>query len=285
MTTVGQRRKFDKLDLRTREWAVILNDSSIKERKLVRNANEGQYRACSYDLTVGSVITPEGDVVDEHALKPQGVVKVVSAEIVDVPSNLTGYVHVKTGLCNEGVLALNIGIVDPGFSGPLQSTLINFGKNLHRLHKGSVFGRITFHEQMPSNGQSKSVERTIEQVKTEAKSHVDKYLAEDFLNFSKTVKKAAKKAAGEYRNTLLYYAPALALLLTIFTFVLNFSNMSRMESYINVKDRTAELEDRREMAAKISELEKNRDELSEEVKQLKEQIKITPVEPKPALSK
>ena len=59
-------------------------------------------------------------------MPPQGIVQVVSSERVKVPSTITGLATVKTSLCNEGLLALNIGIIDPGYEGAISSFLLNF---------------------------------------------------------------------------------------------------------------------------------------------------------------
>jgi hypothetical protein len=198
------------------------------------------------------------------------------------------YVHVKTALCNEGVLALNIGIVDPRWSGPLQSALLNFGKVTHRIHKGDVFGRITFHlteaPEQPTEAELGELTRrlctTENEVKARAQSHVDTFLAADFLDFSNTVKAAAKKATAEYRNTLLWYAPVLALLLGLFTYFLNFANMHRLEGYINVKDRADQEERMDKLSSDLAEVRKNQADLIEELKRLKAE---PPPEPAPPL--
>jgi deoxycytidine triphosphate deaminase len=270
MTRTVGRRKFRQRQ--RRETKMILDDVSIKARKLVRNGRPKNYRKASYDLTVGGIVTPNGEVVDEYLMEPQGMTKVISAELVDLPKDITGYVHVKTGLCNQGVLALNIGIVDPGFSGPLQSALLNFGKAKHRLMKGDVFSRITFHEQMADDSEFVREVRSVDQVQADAKQHVDKYLAKDFLNFSKTVKKAADRAVAGYRSTLLWYAPLLALLLTIFTLLLNFSNMWRLERYMNVDSLAAELSERAALADQVAALEQALDELRQELEQVRTPI-------------
>jgi len=255
---------------------MILNDTSIRARGLVRNANDDRYRTASYDLTVAAVIAPSGEIVSEHLLPPQGMIKVVSEEIVDIPANITGYVHVKTGLCNEGVLALNIGIVDPCFCGPLQSALINFGKVSQRIRKGMVFGRITFHEQMAPDTPPKAVKRSVDDVKAAAQSDVDRFLAADFLNFSKTVEEASKKAGEDYRATLLKYIPLMVVILASLTYFLNFANMSRLESYISVKDRATEERQRDEMADQIKALEADRESLKAEIELLRNQVSSAP---------
>lgn len=260
----------------TKEDRVILDNSKIKELNIVHNATESLFRAASYDLTIGSIITADGEVAYEHALAPQGIVKVVSQEIIDMPANVTGYVHVKTQLCNEGVLTLNIGIVDPCFNGPLQSTVLNFGKNVYRLHKGAVFGRITFHKHIAAGKKVVPVERSMTQAVQDAQSHVDKYLAEDFLNFSKTVKRAAEEAAGKFKVTLFVWVPALALMLAGITYFLNFSNMTRLEGYINVKDRAADLKHEEDTEATVIELVKKNAALEAEVDSLRIQIQKQP---------
>ena len=52
----------------------------------------------------------------------------------------------KTGLSNDGILALSTGIVDPGYEGRVASILINFGKDSFDLNRGESFLRLTFHK-------------------------------------------------------------------------------------------------------------------------------------------
>ena len=260
---------------------MILGKKSIKDLGLISKVtDEGKYGDASYDLTVGTIVTPDGDTgKTSFPLKPQGIVKVVSQEEFKLPPDVMGYVHVKTALCNEGVLALNIGIVDPCFSGPLQSALLNFGKVTHRIHKGDVFGRITFHQSQKLETDPLDPERVVKlqklivsetKAKASAQSDVDKYLAADFLDFANTVKKAAKRATSEYRNTLLWYAPVLALLLAIFTYLLNFANMHRLEGYINIKDRATETTEIDELKANIKKLTDDQEEVLREIRGPKE---------------
>jgi deoxycytidine triphosphate deaminase len=262
---------------------MILNDITIKQLNLVKNAKENSFRSASYDLTIGKIITPYGDPVDERILPPQGVVKVISNESVEIPPHITGYVHVKTHLCNQGVLALNIGIVDPGFSGPLQSTLINFGKIRHRIRKGETFGRITFHEQNNAGSKTTINDRSMDDVIHAAKHDVDVYLAPDFLDFNKTVTEAAKKATDGYKEALIKYLPFIAILLAGLTYFLNFANMSRLEGYINVKDRAADVQERQELRAALVKLATKSDALEAELAQIRQASRPSASE-KPARS-
>src|SRR5262249_15838303 len=106
----------------------MLSADEIKAKQIVQNAVPTQYRSASYDLRIGKIIPPSGTANNEFILSPRGMVEVISKERVKLPSDVSGYAMVKTGLCDEGILAINIGILDPGYEGLISSTLINFGK-------------------------------------------------------------------------------------------------------------------------------------------------------------
>ena len=254
---------------------MILGKKRIKELRLISKGVEAKYGEASYDITVGTIVSPDGETSRaEFPLPTQGIVKVISQEEFKLPANVMAYVHVKTALCNEGVLALNIGIVDPRWSGPLQSALLNFGKVTHRIHKGDVFGRITFHQtdapEEPTEAELRELTRrlsaTENEMKSRVQSHVDTFLAADFLDFSKTVKAAAKKATKSYRNNLFLYVPALAFLLAILTYFLNFANMHRLEGYINIKDHADQEERLDKLNSDLAEVRKNQADLIEQLK-------------------
>ena len=177
---------------------MVLNGATITERGLVLGGVTSSLRDASYDLTIKDLVTSEGKIVDEYLLPAQGIVKVISAEEVRMPQDVVGYVLVKTGLCNEGVLALNIGIVDPGFEGPLQSALINFGKTDIRLHAGDVFSRISFHA-LNAPGSTRPAAVSRDSVQRSVKQQIDRFLPATFLDIPKTAEKAAEKMFADYK--------------------------------------------------------------------------------------
>src|SRR5260370_40977719 len=125
----------------------LLSGEEIKSQALVENcADENLYRASTYDLSIGEII-PAGtaSVGFEYILPPGGTVRVVSKELLKLPSNITGHALLKNELCRKGILALNIGVIDPGFQGPISSTLINFVQGEFVVKPGSSFLRISFH--------------------------------------------------------------------------------------------------------------------------------------------
>lgn len=215
---------------------MVLSGATILSREFISNAVGSSLRDCSYDLTIKDFITPEGKVVDEFVLQSQGIVKVISAEEVKIPQDVVGYVLVKTKLCNEGVLALNIGIVDPGFQGPLQSALINFGKTDIRLHAGDVFSRISFHSLDVPRSTPAPLPLNRESVKRDVKQQVDRFLPPTFLDITKTSERAAEKIFSDYKSALLKWLPVSALLIGVMTFALNFGNMWLLYGYMKPQD-------------------------------------------------
>lgn len=123
---------------------MLLSGEAISQRHLVNNASNDGYRGASYDLHIGKIIDPGGGERDTYVLPPQGIVAVVSRETVNIPKNVAGFAMVKTSLCNEGILAINIGVIDPLYCGSVSSFLINFRKNSYVLAAGQVFLRLTF---------------------------------------------------------------------------------------------------------------------------------------------
>src|ERR1700722_10088410 len=101
----------------------LLRGEEMKASGLVAESEEKLYRAATYDLSVGDIILAGGKLWEYSAyeLKPGGMVRVVSKETLTLPDTITGHVLLKNDLCTKGVLAINIGVVDPGFKGPISS--------------------------------------------------------------------------------------------------------------------------------------------------------------------
>jgi deoxycytidine triphosphate deaminase len=101
----------------------MLSRDDIKKFAIIRDGNDQGYRAASYDVRIGTILASrDGDSVREtgcYVLQPQGMVEVISSETVKVPPNIAGYASVKTDLSRQGLLALNTGILDPGYEGPV----------------------------------------------------------------------------------------------------------------------------------------------------------------------
>jgi len=211
---------------------MVLSGQAIVTGGLISTVKTLRVRDASCDLTVGAIVDPQGKEVGEYVVPPQGIVRIVSEETLKIDAEHLAYVHVKTSLCNRGILALNIGIVDPGFDGPLGSTLINFGKTPYMLHEGEVFGRLTVHKIIRPNVTPATNLVSRSDAKRLAQSYVLDYLSDSFLNLAKTTEETAKKVFDEYKTVIIKYVPVFAFGLALLVFLLNFSNLWITQAYI-----------------------------------------------------
>jgi deoxycytidine triphosphate deaminase len=200
----------------------LLNGQEIKASDLIEGASDRGYRAASYDVRIGQIVGPDGELLDSYLLPPQGVVEVISQERMKLPTGISGYALVKTGLCNEGVLALNIGIIDPGYDGLLSSALVNFSKKGRLLLAGETFLRLTFHRVAETNGQSRSVPMKNEEYIADKRRKVAENFPKHFLNVDELVDHATNDAVKKLRSTFFWGVPLTAVGLALLTFFINF---------------------------------------------------------------
>ncbi|HKD06115.1 MAG TPA: hypothetical protein VKB79_09460 [Bryobacteraceae bacterium] len=185
----------------------LLSGEEIRSEGLIHGAIVEMFRASTYDLSIGEIV-PGGkkdtalQTDGGFRLQPGGMVRVVARESLSLPNDITGHALPRNTLCTQGVLAINIGIVDPGYAGPISSTLINFGAAEVQLAPGMPFLRVSFHRcpASPKASEAKRWDRDeyIEHLKLEVKA----YSAPTFLNLDETVKQAAEGAFGKFKNAL-----------------------------------------------------------------------------------
>jgi hypothetical protein len=122
---------------------MILNREQIEAAGIVSGAIQASCRATTYDATIGDIIA-EGELLekDTFVLEKRGVVWVVSAEEFEFGDTKTGLATLKTTWTHKGVLALNVGVVDPGWKGPLATALVNFSGGKISISKGDPFFRV-----------------------------------------------------------------------------------------------------------------------------------------------
>lgn len=124
---------------------MFLNHEEIKKRNLITPANVDEFSSASYNLTVKYIIDMNGKKVEDHyKLRPQGMAYVIFNETINMPPDLIAFAHVKTALTKRGVMATNIGIIDPSYIGLISTLLINFGKADLMITKDDPALRITF---------------------------------------------------------------------------------------------------------------------------------------------
>lgn len=122
---------------------MVLNREEIHTAGIVAGAVPTSCRPTTYDATIGDIIF-RGELWDKDTfvLPKRGIVWVVSAEEFSFPDTKTGLATLKTTWTHKGVLALNVGVVDPGWKGPLATAMVNLGSDPVPLNKGEAFFRV-----------------------------------------------------------------------------------------------------------------------------------------------
>ena len=203
---------------------MLLSGEAIQARNILANAVAQSFRNASYDLRIDRIVTVGGEEVAEYIMPPQGMAEVISAERVAMPDDVAGYALVKTSLCNQGILAINIGIIDPGYSGLISSTLINFSKSPFVLRKGDVFLRLTFQEYRPQARVAHMAVGDAEYL-ADKKDKVKKHFSERFLDIKKTAEEVAKPVTEslleEWKKRLFIWVPVFAFAFALLSFFVN----------------------------------------------------------------
>jgi len=123
----------------------VLTKHEIQSGGIVHHSVTAGERASTYDATVGTIIY-EGKIVagTSFTLEPRGVAWVISAEEIETNGNHTALATLKTSWAHQGVLALNVGVIDPGWHGPIATALVNFSNEPFELKNGMPFLRLVF---------------------------------------------------------------------------------------------------------------------------------------------
>lgn len=126
---------------------MVLTSKQYTSKAIVIGGVQGGVRPTTYDATVGSIIRCGVEIQKStYTLPPRHIIWLVSAETFDMGDTTTGLATLKTGWTHQGVLALNVGVVDPGWKGPLAAAVVNFSNTDFVIEKGSPFLRLLFHE-------------------------------------------------------------------------------------------------------------------------------------------
>jgi deoxycytidine triphosphate deaminase len=125
---------------------MFLNYQEIIAKGLISFSSVSEFSNASYNLTVKEIIDMNGKKTEEdnYRLVPQGMVYVVFKEVIQMPEDIIGFAHVKTSLTKRGIMATNIGIIDPTYTGLISTLLINFGKSDFIILKEDPGLRISF---------------------------------------------------------------------------------------------------------------------------------------------
>lgn len=180
----------------------------------------------SFDLSIGHIFDHQGKKVDGvFNLKPGEIVQVASAEVFSLPANVTGHVTYKTTLTQKGIWALTVGIVDPGWDGPIATTLLNFSKVEYPLCVGDAFLRVSLFEhafveksKLRKSAPKEAYLRTIQK-------GAASLFSPTFLNSEAIAVKAGEKVMERIQKDALGWIVCIALIFTVAQLAVSFASI------------------------------------------------------------
>jgi len=131
----------------------VLSDKTIKERiaksELVPKGNPSSATHCSYEFTAAQMLrggAPRALPISKRGtvIKPAQLVWITACEEISVPSDMVGlWIETQT-FGREGLLLLNISLIEPGYKGPLSAVLVNFGKKPVPIFPHTKIAKVIF---------------------------------------------------------------------------------------------------------------------------------------------
>lgn len=192
---------------------MILSYEEIISRGIVTNKKAGgQRKLTTYDATVGHIFCEGQELdVESYVLEPRGIVWVSSNERFKIPKDITAIATLRTTWTHNGILALNVGIVDPGWDGPLATAVVNFSKNSFTVTKGSQFFRLIFMEHTVA--QAPVISKTNAVYTAEITARTNQF-SKTFLSFDSLIPEISKEMFK--LPTWVYWTTYAAIIITIF---------------------------------------------------------------------
>jgi deoxycytidine triphosphate deaminase len=184
----------------------MLVEEQIRKMDIVTPSESLQLKNSTCDLTIGKII-PMGQEIDTwHSgsgsfwLEPSHMVSIVTKQCLNMPDDVTGLATLVTTLTKEGILCLNVGVVDPGYSGPLGATLVNFSDKPRKIQAGDRLFRVLFFDHAPIKNLSPYTVHPVSYAADISATSKNEF-AETFLN----VKRLMKIAEGRALETAFRY--------------------------------------------------------------------------------
>jgi deoxycytidine triphosphate deaminase len=183
----------------------LLDGSQIASRNIVQYSQRQQNarsqaptsaplsfgaRDSSYDATVGTIISNGTQEGSTYTLPPRGVIWVVSEEEFHLPDNVTALAALRTTWAHKGIFALNVGVVDPGWKGPVATALVNFSTEDFKVSHDDPFMRLVFFEHAVTHptAAAPSAANYLRQVKKNSRD-----FSKSFLNMEALVDDVSRK--------------------------------------------------------------------------------------------
>lgn len=158
------------------------------------NRTDSLIQPASIDLTVGEIWVPPAredrsdtvrTVKDNHVLTHGATVLVKTREKLNLPDDIGGLMFPKNGqFALKGLMITNFGHVDPGYSGHLKYTVINFGADDFRIEVGHRITSLTLYRLAKAAKPSWSDQQKTDPDNLEGHAKV---LSRDFLDIERRI--------------------------------------------------------------------------------------------------
>lgn len=131
----------------------VLSDKTIKERvaknELVPQGNVDKAMHCSYEFAASSILrggSPKVEPIVESGvvIEPAQLVWIRAKEEISIPADMVGlWIQTQT-LARQGLLLLNITLIEPGYEGPLSAVFVNFGNKKVIISPDTKIAKVVF---------------------------------------------------------------------------------------------------------------------------------------------
>jgi len=133
----------------------ILSDSEIQQRitdgGLIAGGDMTRASQCSYSFVAGVAFHPGRadapiNFPGEAIVKPGEMIWIRTLETVKMPDGLVGFWWQTNGLSRQGLMLVNMSMIEPGYEGDLACLFVNFGKSAIPINKETVIAKMVFSE-------------------------------------------------------------------------------------------------------------------------------------------
>jgi hypothetical protein len=151
-----------------------------------------------------------------------------------------------------------MGLIDPGYEGPLSTTLVNFSSQEFTITIGSPFLRLCFNPIINPDSNSSPTRQRYNDYLVSKKRKATQYFGDYFLNPDQFLESIADKTYKKYRNTLIIAVSVATLFIAGATYFATYYAAGLSFSEMLWRDR---LSAETSPAMKIREMEKRIEEL------------------------
>lgn len=188
---------------------MLVTGQSIIDKKLLEGIERRNIKSGGYYLRIHKIIPYPGETesnptyepVDRYSLKPGCSAWIVSEEVFSIEdTSITALVTLRSGFTKKGMMALDVGLVDSNYRGPIGTVVINISKNDILLMKHEEFFRVLFmqHETVEQEFQYEKSEYTHDTYIRERSAEIARDFPGTFLRVGEIEQRILDRlAAGE----------------------------------------------------------------------------------------